>query len=61
MNPNQLPTVAEYGLRRAYAGRLGISQTQFVAMFGTQDNPKTRGEGAANLAAWCKQLPKGME
>jgi hypothetical protein len=52
------PAAAEYGQRRAYCAKLGISQAQFVAMFGTQGNPKTRKEGADSLVAWCRTLKK---
>jgi hypothetical protein len=56
--PGRKPDAAEYGQRRAYAARLGISNAQFRAMFGTQTNPNTRKDGADNLIAWAKTLPK---
>ena len=59
--PNGMPSAAEYGQRRAYAARLGISNTQFRAMFGTQANPKSRKQGTDNLIEWVRTLPKGRK
>jgi hypothetical protein len=59
--PNEPPNAAEYGQMRAYFARLKISNTQFRLMFGTQANPKTRKDGADNLTAWVKTLPKGKQ
>lgn len=59
-SPNGTPEAAEFGKRRSYCAKLGISQARFNAMFGTQANPKTRKTGADNLIAWCKTLPKGQ-
>jgi len=56
--PGQRPTAAEYGLRRAYCARLGMSQTQFTALFGTLAGRKPRGEAAQNVIAWARNLPK---
>jgi hypothetical protein len=60
-NKDEKPTAAEYGKLRAYCAKLGISNTQFRAMFGLQGNPKSRKEGADNLTAWIRTLPKGKE
>lgn len=53
-SPDGLPDAAEYGQRRAYLARLGMSNAQFRALFGNPGNPLARGAGAANLIAWCK-------
>jgi hypothetical protein len=60
-SPNEPPGAAEYGKRRSYCAKMGISNTQFRLMFGTQTNPKTRKIGADNLTAWVKTLPKGKK
>jgi hypothetical protein len=59
-NKDEKPTAAEYGKRRAYCAKLGISNAQFRDMFGTQGNPKNRKQGADSLIAWIRTL-KGKE
>lgn len=58
---NGKPDANEYGKRRSYCARMGISQTQFREMFGTQANPNTRQVGADNCQAWIKTLKKGSK
>lgn len=55
------PDANEYGKRRSYCAKLKISNAQFRAMFGTQSAPNTRKQGADNLTAWVKTLPKGQK
>lgn len=56
--PDGLPNAAEYGQRRAYFARLGVSNEQFRAMFGEPGSPHTRKVGADNCINWTKTLPK---
>jgi hypothetical protein len=55
---NGKPDANEYGKRRSYCAKLGIGQAQFVALFGSNANPKTRKAGADNLIAWQRTLPR---
>lgn len=56
-SPDGKPDANEYGQRRAYCAKLGISNAQFRELFGAQGNPKRRKEGADNLIAWARTLP----
>ena len=58
--PDDAPPANEYGKRRSYAARLGMCQAQFAALFGSQGNPKNRRNGAADCAAWVRDLPKAQ-
>jgi len=58
--PDSKPPAAEYGLRRSYCAKLGMSQAQFTQLFGSQGNPKARGQAASDAAAWARNLPKAQ-
>lgn len=61
IDKNAPPSAAEYGQRRAYWARAGVSQAQFSALFGKQGNPKNRGVAATDAATWAHGLPKAAQ
>ena len=58
-DPDQHPSQAEWGLRRAALARAGVSQMDVDIILGTRRDFYTRGESADNMAAYCRELPKG--
>lgn len=59
LNPSTIPDANEYGKRRSYYAKLGISQAQFELLYGPPGNKKSRQIGSQNAASWAKNLPKG--
>ena len=57
-DPDQHPSQAEWGLRRAALAIAGVSQDDVLLILGTHNDFYTRGESADNMAAYCRDLPK---
>jgi hypothetical protein len=56
MNPNGIPSQAEFGLLRAYLAQNQMSQSQIDEAIGIVPNGRTRAEIANELRAWLASL-----
>jgi hypothetical protein len=52
MDPNGIPSQAEFGLLRAYLAKSKMSQAQIDEAIGTAPNGRTRAEIASEITAW---------
>ena len=54
MNPNEIPSQAEFGLLRSYLAKRKFSQSQIKEAVGDNPNGKTRHEITNQIINWLK-------